>query len=486
MYPLVYPWRNCVTRYPKNGKGSKWTVIELKSVPVTWKGDALADGGGLSGEVRVSTSNEVSVSFRYGFKLSGKKVWYYCGTFPTTDIASVRAIRDDAKIQVANGIDPRTKKKADKIDAQAAVEAILENAAQKKAENLTVNDLYNSWIKDGVKRADDNQYIIRSFTKHALPTIGEIYLRNLSENHLRDMYRAVIGSGKQPTAVELSKDIKQMLKWGEQRKPWRALMIDGNPANLVDVDKLLSSDYTKERDRILSEDEIKKLNAVFTRIADEYEQSETKYGVERPLKKEVQIAMWICLSTLCRIGELLMMQWSHVDFKKRTWFIPKANTKGERGKKQEQTVYLSDFSLNQFEQLYKITGDTDWGFPAIHKPGHVCIKSASKQIGDRQLKFKQRTKKLQCRVENDSLVLGDREWTPHDLRRTGATMMQELKISRDVVNLCQNHVIGSKVDRHYLHYDYADEKKEAWSKLGLKIESALKAEPIKFSPDGDI
>jgi integrase len=78
-----------------------------------------------------------------------------------------------------------------------------------------------------------------------------------------------------------------------------------------------------------------------------------------------------------------------------------------------------------------------------------------------QIQFKQRTRKLQGRSESNALVLGEQEWTPHDLRRTGATMMQKLKISREVINLCQNHVIGSKVDRVYLQDDYADEKREA-------------------------
>ena len=89
------------------------------------------------------------------------------------------------------------------------------------------------------------------------------------------------------------------------------------------------------------------------------------------------------------------------------------------------------------------------------------------------MKFKQRSRKLQCRVENNSLVTGDVEWTPHDLRRTGATLMQKLKISREVVNLCQNHVIGSKVDRVYLLDDYADEKREAWNKLGDRLEAII-------------
>jgi hypothetical protein len=43
-----------LTRYPKQGKGRRWTVAELKALPASWKGDTLSDGDGLSGEVRVA------------------------------------------------------------------------------------------------------------------------------------------------------------------------------------------------------------------------------------------------------------------------------------------------------------------------------------------------------------------------------------------------------------------------------------------------
>ena len=104
----------------------------------------------------------------------------------------------------------------------------------------------------------------------------------------------------------------------------------------------------------------------------------------------------------------------------------------------------------------------------------------SKQVGDRQTQFKQRTKALSKRVNNNTLVLGEADWTPHDLRRTGATMMQgNLKISLDVIDRCQNHVLaGGKVRRHYLHHEYADEKREAWQKLGDQLEAILKANNV--------
>jgi integrase len=62
------------------------------------------------------------------------------------------------------------------------------------------------------------------------------------------------------------------------------------------------------------------------------------------------------------------------------------------------------------------------------------------------------------------------EWTPHDLRRTGATMMQSLGVSLEIIDRCQNHVLpGSKTRRHYLHHDYAEEKREAWRQLGERL-----------------
>ena len=465
-----------MTRYPKDGRGSKWTTKELDSISPSWKGDTITDGGGLSGTVRLGMDGKVSIRFQYIFRIGTKTSFFQCGTYPALSIASIRKNSDQARQLVAEGVDPRSKKVANKIEAQAAVLEIIRIDEQKRSAEHTFNDLYETWIKDGVNRSDGNKYINLTFKKNALPGLGSIQLRHLTEHHLRDVYRKIIAVGKVATAVELSKDIGQMLRWAEKRKPWRALLIDGNPSELVEIKKLVPKGYTKERKRKLSIDEIKKLKAVFDNTTQNYLAAPSKYAAERPIKKEVQLALWICLSTLCRIGELLMSEWKHVNFDARTWFIPAENVKGEGAQKRDQLVYLSDFALDKFKQLHYLTGDALWVFPARYKEGHVCTKSASKQVGDRQIKFKNRTKKLQARVENNSLVLGDEEWTPHDLRRTGATMMQQLKprVSRDVINLCQNHVIGTKVDRVYLLDDYADEKRYAWFRLGLKLEEILR------------
>lgn len=477
-----------MTRYPKAGKGGEWKVKELQAIPADWKGDTISDGGGLSGEVRVKADGSISIRFKYAFRWNGKVAWHQCGTFPDTGIANIRAERDRARQKVAEGINPSDEKKADRIKKQAANEALIAEAERKATENLTVANLFEEWIKDGVARQDGNAELKRSFGKNVMPAIGNKALRDLTEKDLLDVLRTVRARGLNRAVVILNNDMGQMLRWAEKRKPWRGLMIDGNPADLVEVKKLLDHDYQEQRDRVLSPDEIRELRDIFGRMEHEYDAlpAGQKYSGIRSLEKKAQLAIWVCLSTLCRIGELLKAEWHHVDLAKGTWFLPAENTKGHRGKRQDHHIFLSSFALRQLKELHTLTGTTSYLFPATNNTGHVDLKSISKRVGDRQVQFKNRSKPLAGRRHDNTLVLSNGtngEWTPHDLRRTGATMMQELGVNLDIIDRCQNHLLGgAKVRRHYLHHDYANEKAEAWRLLGERIEVILDAEnvvPIK-------
>ena len=57
-------------------------------------------------------------------------------------------------------------------------------------------------------------------------------------------------------------------------------------------------------------------------------------------------------------------------------------------------------------------------------------------------------------------------------------MMQALQVSPDIIDRCQNHVMkGSRVRRHYLHYDYATEKRDAWVALGKRLQDIIELVP---------
>lgn len=461
---------------------AKLTGKQLEVLTPADDGKIMREDGGLVARVRAGVRG-VTVLFRYEYKLEGVKRDQSLGSWPKKTLAQIRAERDAVKATASKGVDPTAARKAAKIEAKAAIATTIAEAERQAAENKTVADLFDEWIRDGVSRLDGNAELIRSFKKDVLPLIGEKPLRSLSEKDLLALLRTVKSRGLNRTVVIRSKDIGQMLRWGEKRKPWRTLMADGNPADLIDVRKLLDHDYEEQRYRLLSPDEIRELRDIIECMERDYEAlpAGQKYSGIRPVNTRVQCALWICLSTLCRIGELLKAEWRYVDLEKGTWFIPAEATKGHKGKRRDHHVFLSAFSIMQFKRLQKETGDTPFCFPSKDNKSHVDTKTVSKLIGDRQCRFKSRSKPLAGRHHNDSLVLSKGtkgEWTPHDLRRTGATMMQELGLTLEIIDRCQNHLMGgSKVRRHYLHHDYAKEKTEAWRLLGEKLESILALSP---------
>jgi integrase len=471
-----------MTRYPRSGKGKKWTQLELKAISADWLGDTLSDGDGLSGEVRVSTDGLISVRFKYAFKWEKKVAWHQCGTWPTVTMETIRANRLVARDLLKAGINPNDHKKAQRIEKQAEVTATIAKAELQMIDNLSFTAMFEVWLRDGVVRKDGNAEIRRSFEKVILPLIGTKPVAQITEHDLRALLRTMVSRGVNRMAVRVYHDLVQLFNWSEKRKPWRELMIDGNPADLLEITKIVHPDYdlTGERHRILAPMELKELQSIFQQMEDDYREAPvgSKYEAARPLKMENQIAIWLCLSTLSRIGELLMAKWEDIDLNQGQWQIPIENVKGARGKKQAQLVFLSNFALGKFKVLHGLTGHTQFCFPSRNNDEkHVDIKSVSKQIGDRQTQFKSRNGPLKNRRNDNSLVLGagrNGEWTPHDMRRTGSTMMQLLKIPNDVIDRCQNHVMaGSRVRRHYLHHEYLDEKREAWASLGDHLERIL-------------
>lgn len=453
-------------------------MLELRAVSPDWKGDTLSDGEGLSGEVRVTADGSVSIRWKYAFKWQGKIGWHQCGTWPKVPMDVIRDARDKARKEVAAGINPNDQKKAERIERQAEVKATIAQAERERVENLTVQAMFDAWVADGVARKDGNAEIRRMFDKDVLPAIGAKPVRSVTEHDLRAILRALVGRGVNRTAVRCRNDIVQMFAWAERRQPWRGLMADGNPAQLVEIEKIVDPDFdmSGERERVLTDAEIRELRDIFTRMEAEYAAAPSKYEAIRPLRKETQLALWISLSTACRIGELLMSEWKHVDLERAEWFIPKENVKGARGKKQDHLVFLSDFALRHFRALHALTRTSKWCFPSRDAEGHVGVKSVSKQVGDRQEMFKSR-KPLKNRQNNNTLVLSggaNGDWVPHDMRRTAATLMQALRVDPMTIDRCQNHVMkGSRVRRHYLHYDYADEKREAWRRLGERLDAIL-------------
>ena len=135
-------------------------------------------------------------------------------------------------------------------------------------------------------------------------------------------------------------------------------------------------------------------------------------------------------------------------------------------------IALSSFVLAHLRRLYAITAAGSWCFPASRKDGYVCPKTITKQIVDRQRStagYRNRSKQI------DSLVLPRGLWKPHDLRRTGATLMTALGVLPEVAERCLNHTEENRVKRIYQRYTYEAEMKLAWERLGNHLEQLTRS-----------
>lgn len=430
---------------------AKLTQRNLESIRATQDGETVRDDGGLIGKIR-SKADGVSVSFYYRYRWDSKSKDISCGTWPGDALAAIRNRRDDYRKQVAAGINPAEQKKIVKLDQQEAIAARLAEAERQQTDSLTTQDLFDEWVIT-TDRKDKGAELRRLFARDVLPKVGTKALKSLAEKDMRGILDAVVNRGSDRMAVMLLSDLKQMFRWAEKRRPWKKL-IEDNPVEHLEAKRITSDEYDgAERTRTLSADEIKEL-------ADKLP--------DAGLLKRTEICMWIMLSCCCRIGEVIKARWEHIDLDAGIWTIPKENAKN----KIAHTIYLSAFALPHFRELKQLADKSAWCFPRDDHESHVCIKSTTKQIRDRQKPpggkpMSNRSKKA------DALILSVGDWVPHDLRRTGATMMQSLGVVPDVIERCLNHVEPNKLRRTYQTYDYATEKQEAWQLLGDRLSLIL-------------
>ena len=89
-------------------------------------------------------------------------------------------------------------------------------------------------------------------------------------------------------AIRVRNDVAQMLDWAEKRQPWRKLMQEGNPADLVEIEKIIGpdADPNKKRTRVLSAAELRELRDIFRTMTETYDAAPKgqKYAATRALQ----------------------------------------------------------------------------------------------------------------------------------------------------------------------------------------------------------
>ena len=408
--------------------------LTFKHLKATDKEQLIPDGGNLYIRVRPITEGG-AISFRLFYRIDGKQKWL---TLKSAELPAARAERDTCSELIKQGKDPRLERtlelertKQQQIDEQEAI--------TKLKARTTVRDLFVNWCEtDLIARKDINE-ITRMFEKDVLPDLGDLFVEDVRKGHVSLLVGKLKKRGVNHLARNLLKLMRQMFRFAVTYD-----LIEFDPTASLSIAKMTTK--PTERDRTLSAVEIRAL---------------ARQLPDANLIKSTECAVWIALSTMCRIGELSKAKFSDLDFELKTWTIPKENSKNGKA----HTVYLSDFALEQFKVLTSYASNDVWLFPNRDRSSHVCEKSITKQVGGRQSEaiFSGRSK------DNQALALAGGKWTPHDLRRTGATIMGDLGIAPDVTEKCLNHTEENKVKRIYQRQKLEVEQAQAWQVLGNRL-----------------
>jgi integrase len=172
------------------------------------------------------------------------------------------------------------------------------------------------------------------------------------------------------------------------------------------------------------------------------------------LSAEVRLALKLILVTAQRPGEVALAAWKEFDTERKIWTIPPERSKNGK----EHEVPLSDLALTLIRHVRRRFGETDQLIPSrcwrAREGAPITIRALSQGIRDRRKHF------------------GLPDFTPHDLRRTAASLMTANGVPRLHVEKLLNHTIDD-VAEIYDRHDYSKEKRAAVEKLAESIQAIL-------------
>jgi integrase len=261
---------------------------------------------------------------------------------------------------------------------------------------------------------------------------------SITKRELMDFFEGIARTSKS-SANRTQSTVRTMWGWAAER--------DHIPVNFLAGLKKVGGKEA-EKDRVLTSDEIREFLSVLV-------------DPQAEITETVRMALKGILLTAQRPGEVAGMMLSELhDLAGATphWIIPRQRTKN---KKTEHTVPLSPAAVCLIQEALEVSkeyvkGKNDRPVFASRFEGVTTLARHSLSQAVRRI-FKD---------DKNAQVLS--KFTPHDLRRTAATLAQSMRIPRDYVKALLNHKDGD-VTAVYARWHMFDEKLEA----AIAIESAL-------------
>lgn len=395
---------------------------QLNSISANGRQYELPDRDGLS--IRISPKGLISFQYRFRFNGCPQRIRY--GRYPHLTLKEARAVHGEARALLERGINPITHRREQSLA---------------RLSDTTVEELCHDWLARYANGRRRRSYELRlMLKKNVYPTIGSLPILQVHRREVSKLvFDPILARGAPIQANKVLQLLKQIFDYGVEHG-----YCDSNP--IARIRKNSVGGPEKPRTRVLSENEV----AIFWRRI-----KDTNISIP------VQLALKLLLVTGQRRGEITRSAWRDVDFTNRIWKIPAENSKSKR----EHEVPLSHLALQIFSELEKHSFNSPWVLPSFSKIHHYHLEENT----------------LSRAVTRNLDKIGIAKWTPHDLRRTFVTQLNELGVSPYVVEKLVNHRLQG-IMAVYNHANYWTQQVNAMDTWSEHLSSLIVTCENKSAP----
>lgn len=439
---------------------------------------------------RVFPSGEISWTFIYTFQ--GRKRRMTLGKYSQQcSLAKARELHRDALKILASKKDPALEKQQEKDEARrcSTIKGLIEEYIEK-------------WAKPRKRSSAEDERILNKDVK---PSWGNLKAKDITRRDIILLLDKIKGRGSPIQANRTLACVRRMFNFAVEQD-----ILQHTPCTAI---KAPSKE--NRRDRVLTTTEIKNL---WSALDKNMEENKSTIHMS-PLAR---LALKLQLITAQRKGEIIDAEWSEIDLVSGWWTIPAKKAKNGNAHR----VFLSEFALDTLHQIKQLSENSPFLFPAKPKKYSLAMVSDNNKRRPEKIYMQDTADGLQCdymdsiknqkqiiipwiklpatnakdifRLQKQSLPIilktaklspyrlekthitgeaidhalrrctfdGIEPFVPHDLRRSGASHMTSIGISRLVVSKILNHV-ESSVTAIYDRHSYDAEKQnalETWSK----------------------
>ena len=412
----------------------RFTDSQIQSLKPTNKRAILFEDGGRGFGIRIEPSGRKSffLEYRFGVGKERRNRVLTIGKYPRVSLTKARSIASQSLAHLEQDVDPATQKQTLIIANQNA---------------LSVADLVTEYIEKWakvMKKERSWKEDERLLKKDIIPVIGRKKAKDIRRRDIVLLLDEIVDRGAAITANRVLAVTRKMFNFAVGRD-----IIDASPCVQIPAPS-----KENRRERNLSEDEI---IVFWDKLRD------------GRMSQEIRLALKFLLVTAQRKSEVTDSEWKEFDLEKKWWTIPPERAKN----KQSHRVPLTPIAIQILKELRQITGEYQFTFASPvgatkrnpdRLPGTVpIIASAVDNALRDNLTDDPKTKRTN--------IFNLDHFTPHDLRRTAASMMTRSGIQRLTVKKILNHS-DREITAVYDRYEYDKEKQIAmlaWDRELKKI-----------------